>query len=96
MANIILPKVSEGSSFEILEKVLSDENILESYKPIRDDQVNLMPLNKSKGLEFDLVFHLNLHEWVFPLKHPINGDVKHLKYESWQQDLTIALYRYQA
>ena len=56
MVNIILPKVSDGSSFEILEKVLSDEEILESYKPIRDDQVNLMPLNKSKGLEFDLVF----------------------------------------
>ena len=89
MANIILPKVSEGSSFEILEKVLSDENILESYKPIRDDQVNLMTLHKSKGLEFDLVFHLNLHEWVFPLKHPINGDFKHLKYESWQQDLDL-------
>ena len=25
MANTILPKVAEGSSFEILEKVLSDE-----------------------------------------------------------------------
>ena len=56
MADIILPKVPEGSSFEILEKVVSDEKILESYKPIRDDQVNLMPLHKSKGLEFDLVF----------------------------------------
>ena len=89
MANTILPKVSEGSSFEILEKVLSDENILESYKPIRDDQVNLMPLNKAKGLEFDLVFHLNLHEWLFPLKHPVNGDFKHPKYESWQQDLDL-------
>ena len=46
----------------------------------------LMNLHKSKGLEFNLVFHLNLHEWVFSLKHPINGDFKHLKYESWQQD----------
>lgn len=81
-----MPKVSEGSSFEILEKVLSDEKILESYKPIRDKLVNLMNLHKSKGLEFNLVFHLNLHEWVFSLKHPINGDFKHLKYESWQQD----------
>ena len=79
MADIILPKVPEGSSFEILEKVLSDEKILESYKPIRDEQVNLMTLHKSKGLEFDLVFHLNLHEWVFPSKHPVNGDFKHSK-----------------
>ena len=89
MADIILPKVPEGSSFEILEKVLSDEKLLESYKPIRDVQVNLMTLHKSKGLEFDLVFHLNLHEWVFPSKHPVNGDFKHPKYASWQQDLDL-------
>lgn len=89
MADIILPKVPEGSSFKILEKVLSDEKLLESYKPIRDDQVNLMTLHKSKGLEFDLVFHLNLHEWVFPSKYPVNGDFKHPKYASWQQDLDL-------
>ena len=32
---------------------------------------------------------MNLHEWVFPLKHPINGDFNHLKYDSWQQDLDL-------
>lgn len=32
---------------------------------------------------------MNLHEWVFPAKRPVNGDFKHPKYESWQQDLDL-------
>ena len=32
---------------------------------------------------------MNLHEWVFPAKHPVNVDFKHPKYESWQQDLDL-------
>ena len=32
---------------------------------------------------------MNLHEWVFPAKHPVIGDFKHPKYESWQQDLNL-------
>ena len=32
---------------------------------------------------------MNLHEWVFPSKHPVNGDFKHPKYASWQQDLDL-------
>ena len=75
LANIILPNVSEGLAAEILKKVIENTESLESYKPILDNQVNLMTLHKSKGLEFDIVFHLNLHEWVLPKKHPIRGCV---------------------
>lgn len=48
-----------------------------------------MTLHKSKGLEFDLVFHLNLHEWILPNKKPINGDFYNCYYPSWQQDLDL-------
>ena len=51
--------------------------------------MNLMTLHKSKGLEFDLVFHLNLHEWILPNKKPINGDFYNCEYPSWQQDLDL-------
>lgn len=89
LANIILPNVSEGLAAEILKKVIENTESLESYKPILDNQVNLMTLHKSKGLEFDIVFHLNLHEWVLPNKHPINNDFNHCQYSSWIQDLDL-------
>ena len=89
LANIILPNVSEGLAAEILKKVIENTESLESYKPILDNQVNLMTLHKSKGLEFDIVFHLNLHEWILPKKYPINNDFNHCQYSSWIQDLDL-------
>ena len=68
---------------------MTHKKSLESYKPLNDNEVNLMTLHKSKGLEFDLVFHLNLHEWVIPSKNIINGDFNNCYYPSWQQDLDL-------
>ena len=89
MVDIILPNASNGVSSAILRKVIGDKKSLESYKPLNDNEVNLMTLHKSKGLEFDLVFHLNLHEWILPNKKPINGDFYNCEYPSWQQDLDL-------
>lgn len=89
LANIILPNTSNEVSSAILRKVIGDKKSLESYKPLNDNEVNLMTLHKSKGLEFDLVFHLNLHEWVIPSKNIINGDFNNCYYPSWQQDLDL-------
>ena len=89
LANIILPNASNDVSSAILRKVIGDKKSLESYRPLNDNEVNLMTLHKSKGLEFDLVFHLNLHEWILPNKKPINGDFYNCEYPSWQQDLDL-------
>ena len=89
MVDIILPNASNDVSSAILRKVIGDKKSLESYKPLNDNEVNLMTLHKSKGLEFDLVFHLNLHEWILPNKKPINGDFYNCEYPSWQQDLDL-------
>lgn len=89
LANIILPNASNDVSSAILRKVIGDKKSLESYKPLNDNELNLMTLHKSKGLEFDLVFHLNLHEWVIPSKNIINGDFNNCYYPSWQQDLDL-------
>ena len=32
-----------------------------------------MPLHKSKGLEFDIVYHLNMNEFEIPFKQYKNG-----------------------
>ena len=89
LADIILPNASNDVSSAILRKVIGDKKSLESYRPLNDNEVNLMTLHKSKGLEFDLVFHLNLHEWVIPSKNIINGDFNNCYYPSWQQDLDL-------
>lgn len=49
-----------------------------------------MTIHKSKGLEFDLVFHLDLHEWVLPSKQPgENNDFDHPIYKDIAQDRNL-------
>lgn len=38
---------------------------LASYMPAKDDEVNVMTIHKSKGLEFSIVFILDLYKYVF-------------------------------
>ena len=47
-------------------------------------------LHKSKGLEFDVVIHLDLYEWILPKKKPgDNNDFDNPVYENWTQDLNL-------
>ncbi|MGN6265817.1 MAG: UvrD-helicase domain-containing protein [Ginsengibacter sp.] len=55
-------------SIKLLREVLSNSNLLDSYKPAEENEVQIMSLHKSKGLEFDMVFHLDLYEWILPKK----------------------------
>jgi len=49
-----------------------------------------MSLHKAKGLEFDIVFHLDLHEWVLPAKRPGPGnDWENPIYPSMEQDANL-------
>jgi Superfamily I DNA and RNA helicases len=45
---------------------------------------------KAKGLEFDIVFHLDLHEWVLPTKRPGPGnDWDNPEYPTLEQDTNL-------
>ncbi len=49
-----------------------------------------MTLHKSKGLEFDLVIHVDMYEWIFPNKRPgPNDDFDNPLYGDWRQDLNL-------
>ena len=37
-----------------------------SFLPPADNEIQLLTLHKAKGLEFDIVFHLNLYQWILP------------------------------
>jgi len=64
IAKILIPNANQESSLNLLEKVLSEE--LEIYSKVSEDEVQIITLHKSKGLEFDIVFHLDLYEHIFP------------------------------
>lgn len=89
VGNIILPGYDEGNSTKHLERVLADKGMLDTYRPITGDEVLIMTLHKSKGLEFDIVYHLNLNQWELPFQVVENGDFDNPSYPNWDQDLDL-------
>ena len=63
IANILLPKYQEGSSIKHLNSVLNSKDWIDSYRSFSANEVVIMTLHKSKGLEFDIVYHLNMNEF---------------------------------
>lgn len=89
IADILLPKIQDGASLQKLNKTLASEKDLESYKPISSNEIQVMTLHKSKGLEFDVVFHLNMSDWELPYKKIEHGDFNNPQYPNWEQDINL-------
>lgn len=83
IAKLLYPKDYSINSLTRLEKVLKSDSELSSYFPIRDDEVQIMTIHKSKGLEFDAVFHLDLYKFIIPKGSAEYG------YDNWQEDLNL-------
>lgn len=66
IARFILPRAENANAINILNQVLTSKDMLSSFKPAADDEIQLMTLHKSKGLEFDVVFHLDLYRFILP------------------------------
>lgn len=69
IARALLPSAENRGAVGALVSVLNDEAALGSYAPAAPDEVHLMTLHKAKGLEFDLVFHLDMYEYIMPNVH---------------------------
>jgi superfamily I DNA/RNA helicase len=90
VASIIAPNSESTESIELLNNVINNPVELKSYEPANENEVNILTLHKSKGLEFDIVFHLDLYEWVFPNKQPgANNDFNNPIYGDWKQDVNL-------
>lgn len=89
IADILLPRIQDGASLQKLNKTLASEKDLESYKPMSSNEIQVMTLHKSKGLEFDVVFHLNMSDWELPYKQIEHGDFNNPKYPNWEQDFNL-------
>ena len=89
VGDILLPNIDEGLATIHLEKVLADKSLLDTYRPITGDEVLIMTLHKAKGLEFDIVYHLNLNQWELPFKKVENRDFDNPLYPNWNQDIDL-------
>lgn len=71
-----------------LKEIINSVEALNQYVPSKDTEVQVMTLHKSKGLEFELVFHLDLYDWVFPYRE-YTGNFDDEVYPSLEQDLNL-------
>lgn len=89
IANLLLPHSKDSGSNAKLETVLANEKLYNTYRPLNDNEIVLMTLHKSKGLEFEVVFHMNLNEWELPYQKVENGDFNNPIYYDFEQDLNL-------
>lgn len=89
IAQALLPRATSEEAIELLTE--SDLATLpEFFKAAEYDEIQIMSLHKAKGLEFDIVFHLDLHEWVLPTKKPGPGnDWDNPEYPTLEQDINL-------
>lgn len=74
---------------EVLDDILSSNELLNRYNFQENNKLQIMTLHKSKGLEFEIVIHLDLYEWILPYKEIINNDWDNPIYPSLEQDLNL-------
>lgn len=67
LAEIVTGRKASERSTERLLQVIASEESLQTFIPPYADEVQLMTIHKAKGLEFDVVFHLDLYKYIFPM-----------------------------
>ncbi|MEQ4641628.1 ATP-dependent helicase [Providencia rettgeri] len=71
-----------------LSEILVTPRMQNNYLDVRSDEVQIMTLHKSKGLEFDFVFHLDLYDWILPKRVFIEGNYD-VVFENEQQCINL-------
>lgn len=77
-AELLVPRSEKLDSERALQETLNSDEFIRSYLPQKDTHIQIMTLHKSKGLEFDVVFHLDLYQWIIPSYPAVNGDAKEM------------------
>lgn len=74
---------------EVLEEILASVELLNKYNFQEDNELQIMTLHKSKGLEFEIVIHLDLYEWILPYQKIIDNDWDNPIYPDLEQNLNL-------
>lgn len=75
------------SEIDVFRRASNDNNILSQYIS-NNDSIQIMTLHKSKGLEFKIVFLLDLYDWIFPKREFVSGVYEPI-FENYLQDLNL-------
>jgi superfamily I DNA/RNA helicase len=70
LARQVIPDYENDLAVSTLLEVLFNEEKFRTYKQATSGELNIMTLHKAKGLEFNIVFLMDLYDWVFPLTFP--------------------------
>lgn len=70
----IAPNNKSSIAIERLKAILKNPNLLSSYEPVANDEIQIMTIHKSKGLEFKVVIHLDLYDYIIPSYSSINNN----------------------
>ena len=74
IAEIIAPNNKSAIAIERLKTILKNPISLSSYEPVANNEVHIMTIHKSKGLEFKIVIHLDLYDYIIPSYSSIQND----------------------
>ncbi|HDL8231857.1 TPA: ATP-binding domain-containing protein, partial [Yersinia enterocolitica] len=85
MLNIQFTTPNDNAALEII----SDDIFLKQFMPLDKNEVQVMTLHKSKGLEFKIVLHLDLDEWSFPYRLVNEVDRNTALYPSLPQETNL-------
>lgn len=77
-----------ASSLAELQAVIANPNDMKFFDPISENEVQILTLHKAKGLEFKVVFHLDLYDWILPRRVFIQGNYDVI-FENQQECLNL-------
>ena len=66
LASLVYPTKKSDIAVKKLQHTLNSDEELNCFAPAELGQVNIMTLHKSKGLEFDVVFHMDAYKYIMP------------------------------
>ncbi|HDR4441320.1 hypothetical protein BK720_01665 [Bacillus thuringiensis serovar brasilensis] len=66
IAQLVYPDQEDERIVQMLKRILQNEEELYSFKPATQNEINIMTLHKSKGLEFKCVFLMDVYKWILP------------------------------
>lgn len=82
VAEWIYPKAYNKATTDNLLSILKDADSMAAFAPANTDEVQIMTLHKSKGLEFKVVFHLGLYKYILPKEgYDYQGNWCYTEYE---------------
>ncbi|MFY0454366.1 UvrD-helicase domain-containing protein [Enterobacter cloacae complex sp. YD70/O97D2] len=88
IAGMLNIQFTESNDNAVLE-IISDSMYLKQFMPLDKNEVQVMTLHKSKGLEFKIVLHLDMDEWSFPYRLVNEVDRNIALYPSLPQEINL-------